>query len=879
MLELRNIQKDYHVGEQTVHALKGVSLAFRRTEFVSILGQSGCGKTTLLNIIGGLDGYSRGDLIIDGRSTKYFKPSDWDAYRNNSIGFVFQSYNLIPHLTVLGNVELALTLSGVSKAERTRRAAAALEKVGLGNQLKKKPNQMSGGQMQRVAIARAIVNDPEIILADEPTGALDNETGIQVMELLKEISKDRLVIMVTHNANLAREYSTRIISMLDGRVEGDTEPLEGDELTALGGGKVDENSELFTLNDKAVEQTDFSISDGTSKVEADEKAKAKAEKERRKQLLRRQKEITKANKASMRHTSMSFFTALGLSWKNMITKKGRTIATSVAGSIGIIGVALVLALSNGFTVYVNDMETQMLSSYPVSVSQVTLDMDATINTAGSGPKVELENFPDGKKLYIKTENTLLSYHYNKITQDFLDYVQSDEMKKYAVDVTYSYAMDKIILSDNVLDDNGDKTYNIVDMDSGSSLLSNGTVQPLLNNTDYVLSQYDIWGKYPSESNEVAVVVGKDNSINLSTLNSIGLQAPANLDDATFDDLIGQTLKLVHADEAYAKNEMNGIYKKIDFSAMTVDERKTLFENKNNTTLTVVGVMRIKESSAMALYSSGLVYSPKLDSELIASAKNSAVAKAIKDNPTKCMVNDIYISGSPVNGIGGISYEKLCGIINKMMTNGVEFAESDIYEFALQTVGASDIPTKISFYPQNFNTKTGMKNYLDAYNDGKADADKIVTLDAVETVTSAVKQMIDIMMYVLVAFAAISLVVSSVMISIITYASVAERTKEIGVLRAVGARKKDIMRVFNAETIIIGFAAGLIGVLFTVIVSFPLSALFIAISDGMVATNLVSLSWWHAIALMLISMALTFIAGMLPARSASKKDPVLALRSE
>lgn len=876
MLELRDIVKDYSVGDQKVRALKGVSLAFRENEFVAVLGQSGCGKTTLLNIIGGLDRYTDGDLIIGGRSTKYFKASDWDAYRNRSIGFVFQSYNLIPHLTVLGNVELALTLTGVKKSERTRRAKEALERVGLGGELKKRPNQMSGGQMQRVAIARAIVNNPDIILADEPTGALDSQTSVQVMEILKEIAQDRLVIMVTHNAELADKYATRTISMLDGEIVSDTAPVTAggsiesaaDEASAAAPEPFNEN--LAT----AAETVEAPVAEKSDKyAAADEK---QAEKARKKQ----QKQITKANKAAMKHTSMSFWTALSLSARNLITKKGRTIATSIAGSIGIIGVALVLALSNGFTKYVDSMETQMLASYPVTVAQMTVDVDATMN---GGSQASLKKYPDGTKLYIKTSSGMTN-HYNRITEDYLDYISSDEMQKHVIDVTRGYSMEKVILSANLDDGAGNINYTRVEVGSNSILGTSSHVQQLMNNSEYVLTQYDIWGKYPTAANELAVVVGNDNSINLSTLMDIGLKAPDDLNDATFDDLIGQKLKLVSNDAWYKKADDSTFYSQFAFTGATREQKRAVYDDERNTELTVVGVMRIKESSALSLYSSGLVYTPALDTAFIADAKNSDVGKAQAENPAVCMVDAVKIPTPmgeyPVN-IGGTPFALACGFLNNELSTrlGITFTADDLYGFAMQSVGASDIPTTLNFYPKNFDTKDDMKAYLNRYNKGKEKADRIIILDAAEMVTQAVGQMIDIMTYVLVAFAAISLVVSSVMIGIITYASVVERTKEIGVLRAVGARKTDIMRVFNAETVIIGLAAGIIGVLVTLILSFPLSAIFISISEGMVTTNLVSVAWWHVIMLIGISVLLTLIAGMLPAYSASKRDPVAALRSE
>lgn len=856
MLELKNITKDYAVGDSAVHALNGVTLGFRENEMVSILGQSGCGKTTLLNIIGGLDRYTDGDLVINGRSTKYFKASDWDAYRNQKIGFVFQSYNLIPHLTVLGNVELALTLSGVKKSERQKRAVEALKRVGLESEIKKRPNQMSGGQMQRVAIARAIVNNPDIILADEPTGALDSTTSVQVMEILKEIARDRLVIMVTHNHALAEAYSTRIISMLDGNIVGDTSPV------AVGASAPAESetqeSPVYTSEPDAI-----------------------VAKERAKQRKKEQKAITKANKAAMKRTSMSLLTAFALSARNLITKKGRTIATAVAGSIGIIGVALVLALSNGFNAYIEDMQTSMLAHYPVTATQVTVNIDESISNMES-MSGKVQKFPDGNKLVIKNDSGVMSYHYNRITQEYLDHV--DKMPDgLAIDVTRDYAATKIVVS-AYTSASGDRYGRIATTSNGlNSMVGTNTsgFQQLLGNTEYVLSQYDVLqGKYPTAADEIAVVVGSDNSINRSTFGKIGLKVPDDTDNATFDDLIGQELKLIYNNEWYTYDEENDLY--MSFGAQSQDKWKELYDNENNLTLKVVGVMRVKESAALALFSAGLVYTPELNRSFLENCKKSEVAKAQAASPDRCVYDTFEINfgiGTPISG-GGERFSKLSitvGLVARAL--GMEITVDDLYESALRGVGASDLPTGLNFYPVTFAKKTDMINYLYEYNSGRSDNATILTLDAASVVTGTVSDMIDIISYVLIAFAAISLVVSSVMISIITYASVVERTKEIGVLRSVGARKLDIMRVFNAETMIIGLAAGIIGVLVTFILSFPLSSLFISISDGAVTTALVSLAWWHGILLIVISVLLTLIAGMLPSMSASNRDPVVALRSE
>lgn len=878
MLELKNITKDYDVGVDKVHALKGISIAFRKNEMVSILGQSGCGKTTLLNIIGGLDRYTNGDLIINGRSTKYFKASDWDAYRNQKVGFVFQSYNLIPHLSVLGNVELALTLSGIKKAERRERAINALKMVGLESEIKKRPNQMSGGQMQRVAIARAIVNNPDIILADEPTGALDSTTSVAVMEILKEISKDRLVIMVTHNQTLAETYSTRIISMLDGEVTSDTSPVP-----------------FENADDSVSEASDYESGEKTSETVAPEansaldKKNKQDEKALKKQRKREQKAITKANRAALKRTSMSLFTAFGLSGRNLITKKGRTIATAIAGSIGIIGVALVLALSNGFNNYILDMQTSMLAHYPVTASNLTIDMDLAMESM-EGMSAKLEKFPDGNKVIIKPQTVTAPFHYNRLTDEYLQHIENMP-EGLAIDVTYSYGFAKHIMSSA----GGKYTFLQTQSNSMSSMIgtSGTTFQQLLNNSDYVKSQYDVLsGKYPTGADELALIIGDDNSINASTLSEIGLELPDGFADerynAKFEDFLGQELKLVHNNEWFTRDD-DGIYR--SFGSTKTSDLKALYDNPNNSTLKVVGVMRVKESSALAIFSTGIVYTPALGEALLEDCKNSDVAKAQRENP------DVYISDVTTETLNTLKSviptlknESFTGknfdndsvfrdiyVISKQMK--IDLTRDDMYEQALLAVGAVDTPAGLNFYPVSFAKKSDMIAYSDKYNVGKETSQKVMLLDASSLVTDTVSDMIDIISYVLIAFAAISLLVSSVMISIITYASVAERVKEIGVLRAVGARKTDIMRVFIAETAIIGLAAGVFGVLVTLILSFPLSSLFISISDGVITTALVSVAWWHALMLIGISVLLTLIAGTLPARSASRRDPVVALRSE
>lgn len=859
MLTLRGIKKDYSSGDTVVHALKGVTLDFRKTEFVSILGQSGCGKTTLLNIIGGLDHYTSGDLLIDNRSTEYFKDSDWDSYRNQKIGFVFQSYNLVPHLSVLGNVELSLTITGVNKQERKDRAVAALERVGLGGEIHKRPNQLSGGQMQRVAIARALVNDPDVILADEPTGALDSTTSVQVMELLKEVAKDRLVIMVTHNRSLAEEYSTRIISMMDGRVIDDNNPFVSQEAT-----------EYFKLKDAEV-NTD------AQNPETDSKAKDAIKEEKK-----RQKEISRKNKEGLKRTSMNFFTALALSWGNLISKKGRTAMTAIASSIGIIGVALVLSLSNGFSIYIDGIQTQTLSAYPVTVSQITADTEAMLS--GNRPTVVLEEYPDGTKLNIDTSQSI-AYHYNLITQDYVDYVDTLD-PSLVIDVTNTYGFTLHVLSDGLVGGYGqidlttDSSENMMSMFG----MSSSTFQPLMNNSDYVLSQYDvIAGKYPTAANEAIMVVNRTNSVRESVLQELGLKVD-DPENADLNDLIGQGFKVVKNDDWYVQDSPT------QFTNYSTKGREQypwepLYKNENNIDLKIVGVMRVKETAALALYNTGICYTQELLNTVLQDSLESKVVKAQKEQIKK---------GFGIMGGTNVVYSSDMGkwptlfeartVMSMALQGYVDTSDTDYMtkiteQSIMSVIGGTAVPMGINFYPVGFNEKTTMNNYLLQYNDGRTDKDKVLPLDASSLVSDTMGTMIDMISYVLVGFAAISLVVSTVMIAIITYVSVIERTKEIGVLRAVGARKMDIARVFNAETFIIGLAAGLLGVFVAFVLTFPLSIIIQSLAAGAVTTNLAVMSWWHALSLTALSVVLTLVAGLIPAHIASKKDPVVALRSE
>lgn len=845
MLELRNIVKDYATADMSVRALNDVNLTFRKAEFVAVLGPSGCGKTTMLNIVGGLDRYTEGDLVISGKSTKDFKTYDWDAYRNSCVGFVFQNYNLIPHQNVVGNVELALTLSGISKSERRKRALDALKKVGLENQAFKRPNQLSGGQMQRVAIARAIVNDPEIILADEPTGALDSKTSVQIADLLKEIAKERLVIMVTHNNELAQQYATRTVQLLDGKVVGDTRPYT-----------VEDEIKDEKWDSKSVDETIPEI----QKAGMDEKQLKKAEKARAKQ-------VAKAKKAKLKRTSMSFFTAMSLSFNNLKTKKGRTFMTSFAGSIGIIGIALVLSISNGFSLYINKMQSDTLAGFPVTVSQYTVDQETLTQQMGGMPSVDLPAYPESGEISVY-EPQRMQYHYNAITQQYVDYVAAMDASLYN-DVSYSYGITSHVLAKTQITDNGvvSTEYERVSTSSGDMMSSimgtqSGNWQELASSQQFVTSQYDVIdGRYPTQKNELALVVDQYNRISTSALGNINL-AKELVDGKTLSEMTALEYKVVLNDEWYVhypENSTKGSYGdpvKADYAA--------LYDNENNLTLNIVGIMRIKQDSPLSIYNTGIVYTPALSAYLREDGKQSEIGKK-------------QLADSEYNFTTGRSFALEAALAGGSMD--MDFRAEQIREAVLQGLGASDIPTNIYIYPKGFESKSRINKYLDAYNVSLSDNQRILYMDAASLLSDTMGTLIDIISYALVAFAAVSLIVSSIMIGIITYVSVIERTKEIGVLRSIGARKKDISRVFNAETLLIGFVAGVLGVAIAFILTFPVSAVIKGLADGMVTTNLAVLNPLAGLILVGVSMLLTLIAGAMPARMAAKKDPVVALRSE
>ena len=986
MLEIRNIVKNYETGSETVHALKGVSIAFRESELVSILGQSGCGKTTLLNIIGGLDQYTSGDLIINGQSTKQYKSADWDIYRNHSVGFIFQSYNLIPHQSVLSNVELALTLSGVSKAERRRRAKEALEKVGLGNQLNKRPNQMSGGQMQRVAIARALVNDPDILLADEPTGALDSETSIQIMELVKEIAKDRLVIMVTHNPELAEKYSTRIVKLLDGQIVGDSDPFDP--------AKEPAHSEV------------------------------------------RKSEVTKGQK-----TSMSFLTALSLSKNNLMTKKGRTFLTSFAGSIGIIGIALILSLSNGVQEYINSVERSTLASFPVSIQHETVDY-TSLMTSMMNVRDNAEENRDPDRIYtndISTEmmKTMLSEMQTNNLAEFKEYLESDpdgisasiEEIQYSYDSNlyiYGHSADGDIMQINPstvmsammgqsMADNVSQMTNTYSSLMGSSSMSSYDAFRELLSTDMLKTEYEVLaGRLPEAYNEVVVLVTDRNELSDVTLYTLGLRDQGELEgmmssvmagesfdldtgDLSFSyvDLMGMEFSMLTAPEFYQKND-DGTW-----TDMRSDSEFMEQAAENGLKLKVVGILKPDADSLISSTNSGGIgYTHALTEYMIDKTNSSELVKAQKENPdvdvftgiefpkadeeeeqpisqseamemltgmlteeqrTKLnegimaaiteeqqaqiqsammgMVSDEQMnsimmgvltpeqltqlqSGADVNSLltdaqkaqmsaqiaasltaeqnaelstmmnGMVDPTKMYTIFMQVLTTDQLRQLMDMtkepettdatYDGNLKLLGVAELsePSSMKIYATDFESKEKITQLIEKYNDSKiADdnqADVINYTDYVGLMMSSVSDIINAISYILIAFVAISLIVSSIMIGIITYISVLERTKEIGILRAMGASKRDISNVFNAETLIVGFSAGVIGIAVTLLLNIPINIIIENITG---IANVALLPWQGGVILVVISMLLTLIAGLVPAGVAAKKDPVEALRTE
>lgn len=926
MLEIKNIVKDYVTGSETVHALKDVSISFRESELVAVLGHSGCGKTTLLNIIGGLDSYTSGDLIINGKSTKQFKNRDWDTYRNHSVGFIFQSYNLIPHQSVLSNVELALTLSGVSKSERRKRAKEALEKVGLGDQIHKRPNQMSGGQMQRVAIARALVNDPDILLADEPTGALDSETSVQIMELIKEIAADRLVIMVTHNPDLAEQYATRIVKLVDGKIKSDSMPFDGNE-----------------------------------------PPKEKKPK-------------------SSKKTSMSFATALALSRNNLLTKKGRTFLTSFAGSIGIIGIALILSLSNGVQQYINSVEHSTLASYPISIQQETMDYTSLMESMMGRNETNRENRePD--LVYtndISTEmvKSMLSEIQTNNLKDFKEYLESnpDNIKDSITEIQYSYSPKLYIygkdLNKNIIRVNpstvmeamlGSEMSNTVTQMGGtySTMLGgSGNMNAtnfwheLLNNQT-TEEQYEVLaGRLPQSYNEVVFIVNEHNELSDVALYALGLRDQKELSDMmakfmagenieldtgdltfTYDQLMSMSFRLLTTSDLYKANDKGG------YDDMSGDTEFMNSVLENAPEIKVVGVVRPDSDSLLSSTNSGGIgYTHSLTEFMIQRTNDSELVKKQLENPKVDVFTGIEFT---VDGVEKqpMSQEEAFARVMQMMSEGQQQKLAEIvtaslsqeqlaqlaqlppeqqqtalygmatpatisrammtvlttdqikelmklmeepetteatYDGNLKKLGLADLaePSSISIYAKDFDGKEKITRFIKAYNDQKTAEDKpedvINYTDYIGLMISSVSTIIDSISYILIAFVAISLVVSSIMIGIITYISVLERTKEIGILRAIGASKRDISNVFNAETLIVGFAAGAIGIGVTLLLNIPINIIIEHLTG---ISGVAQLPWQGGVILVVISMLLTLIAGLFPARIAAKKDPVEALRTE
>lgn len=847
MLELVNIKKQYQLKDQTVDALKGVNLCFRRNEFASILGPSGCGKTTMLNIIGGLDRYTDGDLLIDGVSTKQFKDKDWDNYRNHRVGFVFQSYNLIPHQTVLENVELALTLSGIKKKERRERAIAVLEKVGLGDKLKSKPNQLSGGQMQRVAIARALVNDPEIILADEPTGALDSKTSVQIMDLLKEVSKDRLVIMVTHNPELAIKYSTRIVRFLDGELVEDSKPYTH--------------------------------------------AQAEKEIEKHKAKLAKRQEKSGFVKTEKKK-SMSFFTALGLSFKNMLTKKGRTIMVSFAGSIGIIGIALILAASAGMMGYINNMQSDSLASYPISVTSVAVDLNSLKNGVNARGDRGEPVADDELSIYDMKEMLTRYGSYNYISDDFVAYLNNHYAEKSKKDMLnelqISYAGSMHFVTDYKYGENT-IVYPINNVPTTSVL--NGTTTSTffeaLTNEDYVRGLYDVIGNYPTQADEVALVLNSRSVANYQ-LKELGIDLPNEGSKLKIDSIINNKKYKLLYNDAYYKLDGEPV---LNFNGLTnvsniIANQSTLaslYASEHTKELKITGVLILKDDASGSIFSNGIMYSRALAEEYRANCKASNVVANLKANvltdknttlkvPYKVNISELaYFTEGTI-----YEFNSLQEMVNMLTSDSlkINLTDEQLVDLYLQMYCASDVPTGVYFYCKSFDAKDDLTTLIKNWNNQSTV--KIVYNDSSQMLTNMLGSIVNIISYVLVAFAAISLVVSSIMISIITYTSVIERTKEIGVLRSVGASKRDVSRVFNAETTIIGLLAGVIGVVVSFLLSLVLNVVLKSLTG---VAGLVSLQPLTCLILIAISVLLTFLAGLIPAKIASKKDPVLALRTE
>ena len=762
MIKVKGLTKTYTTGDFVQKALDNVSLNFRDNEFVAILGPSGSGKTTFLNVVGGLDRYDSGDIIINGTSTKEFNDRQWDAYRNKSVGSVFQSYNLISHLSILDNVELSMTLAKVNSNERKQKALDGLERVGLKEHAHKKPNQLSGGQMQRVAIARALVNDPDIILMDEPTGALDTKTSVAVLDLIKEISNDKLVVMVTHNQELANDYASRIVEFRDGQIINDTNPVSEEQST-----------EKYQVN----------------------------------------------------RTTMSFWTALRLSFKNILTKKWRTALTAFASSIGIIGVALILSLSNGFDKQIQEFETSALSNYPLTISRRHMNIES-----GENPfETDLESFSDENVLNVFDPDLFDAFHTNQITDDYIEYLS--ELDQSLID---GFSTNRS-LELNLLREEQGTIENVSELS-----LSSYPQKDQEELSGYLKQYYDLLaGDFPSDINELVLVVDANNYINVNTLNVLGINKEANI---TFEDIVGQELMLVFNDDYYI--EAGPIYS-------INPDLESVYLSDQSIELTIVGILRIKEDQQIASLERGLYYAQDLAVQVIETNQESAIVLAQQ-------ARDVFVlSGQPF-----VSEESLQNNFTK--------------ETAIAMLGGQDTPSQLSIYPTSFEAKQTIIDYLDAYNEDKENEDKVLYLDLAQVITELTGNIMSGITLVLIAFAGISLIVSMIMIGIIIYISVLERTKEIGILRALGARKKDITRVFNAETFIIGLFSGLLGIGIAYLLTFPINNIIYDITD---LENVAQLNPVHALLLIFLSLTLTIIGGFIPSKMAAKKDPVAALRAD
>lgn len=880
MLQLKDIKKDYKTAGTVVHALKGVSLEFRANEFVSVLGASGCGKTTLLNIIGGLDHYTSGDLVIRGVSTKDYTDRDWDVYRNHRIGFVFQSYNLIPHQTVLGNVEIALTIAGCSKEERKQRALDALKRVGLEEQVNKHPNQLSGGQMQRVAIARALVNNPEILLADEPTGALDSTTSVQIMDLIREIAGERLVIMVTHNPELAEKYSSRIVRLQDGLVISDSNPYDS----------AQERRELEArLKKKGI--TD---------------AQMKAWKKRK---------LEKENAGSEK-AAMAFSTSLGLSARNLRAKKGRTVITSIAGSIGIISVCLVLALSNGFNRYILKTEEDMLSYYPLQITETSIDMTSIMSGMSSSSEMpDLSELDD--KVYVNSFLTKIAKGMtvtNNLSDDYLSYIEKmDEDLYYAVQYGYGTTLSDNLFTGVTTGVSADtakqqymslstlKEFYIQELNTHASEYAQlsymvdylGSVVHRMPGTDdltderygeYIATQYDVVaGQFPQAENEAVLVIGGNNDATDLLLAQLGFieeynflslfeKGESTADDyltISFDDILKKQFTLYYNDSVYSQSTS------MVYPFTYNGEKKSLDATENEgMKIKVSGILRLKDGLTYGCLSGGLNLTEQTVESYIAKNMQSKIVTWMND-PKNAITTEkdgqkITIYRSPSEYLNGYYYRYIDE------GTGLEGYLTTDQSRALRSLGGDDSPNSISFYPKDFASKDKILSYLDAWNDSHDESERVTYTDTVGLMMGMVQTMLNAVTYVLVAFTAISLIVSSVMIGVITYVSVVERTKEIGVLRSLGARKRDIKNLFNAETFLIGLFAGIIGVGVTYLLSIPINLIFGALTG---ISSLAALPFYQGLIMVFISIVLTLISGLVPAKSAAKKDPVIALRTE